>query len=333
VSEPLSDEDLFALKRQEVERAAQDPRILALLDTVVRSHPRQKIHWLSEDPEEVLGGWLAKRLVHGRLTAMIDKAESVRALRALAGDDLQQYANDERRGDLDSRLFKRLRELLPAAPKRFTVLLASEKPGNTYWTLTERPATAIFSGTDAELVSHVFACALNRLHEDPMAKNQTQFLTAPELERYAHTMLERTARALSPDQLIRGLVLAYDLKPTLTELPDESWLGEDPDEGDDHQEYGRESIPSAPGLELASDSEYADAHELLATLSPRQIEVLKDLHADYKQSEIASRLGCSPATISNERDAIAAALMKWPLREEQLQVLRQTIDLLDGSQP
>ncbi len=334
MSEPLSEENLRALKSLGGERAAQDPRVLAFLGRVVRGYPRERIHWLSEDPEEVLGGWVAKRLVTGRLAAMIDKAESVHALRALAAEDLQQYANEERRRDLDARLFKRLCDLLPSKPQRFRVLLVSQKPGNTYWTLTERPARAIFSASDAELVSHVFACALQTLPENPMAKKESQFLTAPELERYARTMLERTARALSPDQLIRGLVLAYGLKPTLTGLPDESGLGEDLDEGDpggDQREAECEGIPRAAELQLPSDFARAGAQELLGTLSARQCEVLGDLHAGRKQSEIARRLGCSQATISNERAAIAAALMKWPLREEQLQVLRETIDLLDGS--
>jgi DNA-directed RNA polymerase specialized sigma24 family protein len=323
VSGPLTDQDLASLKHTAGERACADPRILAVLGEVARAYPREKIHWLPDDSEEVLGGWIQKRLVQGRLAAMIDKAESVRGLRAMLAEDLQQYANEERRGDLDARLFKRLKDLLPSRPEHFKVLFAADAPGSNYWTLADRPALAVFSGSDAELVSHVFATALRTLPENPMATKGTQFLTAPELERYAYETLDRTARALSLDQLTRGLVLAYGLRPTFTELPDESLLG------DDLREDEPEGIRRVTEPGLPDEQESTSAQEFLAALNPRQVEVLRGLHVETKQTETAARLGCSAATISSEVKAIRTALMKWPEREEQLQVLRQTNDLLD----
>jgi hypothetical protein len=324
VSIALTDQDLLVLQRAGGPRACEDPRVLALLADVARKHPRAKIHWLPDDSEEVLAGWCAARLANGRLASLIDKATSVRALRSMLAGDLQQYANDVRRRGLPTKLFKRMQAILSSGPDRFQPVLATSNPGSTCWTLSARPAAAIFSGDDAELIAHVFAIALKPLQEDPLAKKQSQFLSPVELERYVSEMLERAARGVSLDQLTRGLVLAYSLEPTFTELPDESTLGDDP----------RASEP--PGIlrvdgPTLPDKQEARAEELLEALTNRQIQVLNDLQLETRQSETAKRLRCSAATISNERDAIAAALMKWPEREEQLRVLRQTIDLLDRS--
>jgi hypothetical protein len=296
----------------------------ALLAGVVSKHPRAKIHWLPDDGEEVLAGWCAARLASGRLASLIDKATSVRALRSMLAHDLQQYANDVRRRELPTKLFKRMQEILSSDPERFQPVLAMSSPGATCWTLSARPAAAIFSGDDAELIAHVFAIGLKPLEEDPLAKKQSQFLLAAELERYVGEMLERTARGVSLDQLTLGLVLAYGLEPTSTELPDESTLGDDP-RASEPSGIRRIDGPTLP------DEQEALAQQLLDALTDRQTEVLNDLHLGIRQSETAERLGCSAATISKERDAIAAVMMKWPEREEQLRVLRQTIDLLDRS--
>ncbi len=298
--------------------------MLDLLADIARKHPRAKIYWLPDDREEVLAGWCAARLANGRLASLIDKATSVRALRSMLAGDLQQYASDVRRRGLATKLFKRMQEILSSAPDRFQPVLAMSNPGATCWTLSARPAAAIFSGDDAELIAHVFAIALKPLEEDPLAKKQSQFLLPAELERYVSEMLERTARGVSLDQLTRGLVLAYGVEPTFTELPDESKLGDDP----------RTSEP--PGIRRVDgptvpDEQEGSAEQLLDALTDRQIQVLNDLHLETRQSETAKRLRCSAATISNERDAIAAALMRWPEREEQLRVLRQMIDLLNRS--
>jgi hypothetical protein len=324
MSSSLTDENLASLQRLGGERACKDSRILKLLAEVVRTHQRAKIHWLPEDPEEVLGGWCAARFASGRLASLIDKAGSVRGLRAMLANDLQQYANEVRRRELPTKLFKRMQTLLSSNPERFQPVLSTTKPGSTCWTLSARPSVAIFSGDDAELTAHVFAVALVTLPENPVAKKQSQFLSPAELDRYVTEMLDRTARGLSLDQLTLGLVLAYGLEPSFTELPDESVLGDDLREGEP------EGIQHTEGPALPErDSDAAD--EFLGALTPRQVDVLKHLHAKARQTETAKRLGCSPATISSELNAIGAALMKWPEREERLQVLRQTIDLMDGS--
>jgi hypothetical protein len=328
VSKPLDDEALLRLKRIGGAHACEDRRILSLLRELAITHPREKIHWLGTDTEEILGGWVAQRLASGRLANLIDKAASVRGLRSMLTKDLQAYANEVRRRELPTKLFKRLKKLLEDNPERFTPVLASAKPGSTYWTLTELPARAVFSGDDAELVAHVFAVALVILEQDPEAKKETQFLSPRELNRYATQMLKRTARGVSPDQLVRGLDRAYGLTPTFTELPREDLLEDDSEQG----ETQPIQLLAAPAP--FDDQHTSEGHSFLEALTPRQLEVLKDLPpASVKQTETAARLGCSPATISSEIDAIAAALTKWPERDEQIDVLRQAIILLHDNRP
>ena len=325
----LTNQDLRRLRRCGGSAACNDPKILALLSDIVERYPEAKIHWLLRDGrQEILAGWLERRLIAGgRLTAMIDKAWSVRALRAIAAQDLQQYADEQRRGELPTRLFKRLDKLLRADPERFRVMMLSDKPGSTYWTLASRPASAVFSEREQELRAHVFGLALNPLTEAPDAGKQTQFLSAAELDRYAFGMLERTARGLSLDQLLLGLVQAFALKPSFQELPQEDQLDDPPFQAE------RQGIEThdPPGLP-DTNATLPAARALIESLTARQIEVLRRIHTGAdNQRAIAAQLGCSPATISAEKSAIARALSACAAPTEQVEVLAITIKLLDGT--
>jgi len=326
MTEPLTDAALRRLKRSGGRQAATDPSVLALLATVANGYPHARIHWLTESREAILNDWHSKRLLKaGRLAAMIDKASSVGALRKLAASDLQQYANDQRRGELPTRLFKRLDKLLRADPNRFTTMLASAERGSTYWTLTSRPATAIFSERDPELKAHVFAVSLKTLDEDPDAGKQSQFIAAGELERYAFEMLDRSARALTLDQLVRGLVVTYGLDPAFEQPPDENDLG--------GGFYGSEraGVPTLDPPDVPRDDRSAAAQRLIASLTARQLEVLKKfLEGITNQSEIAAALGCSAATISSETGTLRAVISALAPPEEQPEVLHATANLLYG---
>ncbi|HUA73284.1 MAG TPA: hypothetical protein VL988_00840 [Solirubrobacteraceae bacterium] len=330
MSAALTDRDLRRLKLAGAEGACGDPSVLALLADVIARHPRHKIHWLPDDTDEVLAGWIAARLFHGRLAELIDRSSSIKGLRADLVRDLQQYANDERAGELPTRLFKRLEALLPGDPARYTIMIPSTSPGSTYWTLTLRPAVAIFSPREKELRAHVHALNLKILPQKPMAKKQTQFLTPRELDRYAHGMLERTARGLSLDQLVLGLTEAFALKPTSEPLPEEDLLGRHPFEAERH------GIATADPPGLPDDPAAGSAAQaLLDMLTDRQRDVLAALPAlggkELTQRALAERLGCSPPSIDNDRHAIASALASCAEPEQEIQVLRKALDLIDGS--
>lgn len=328
MTKPLTDAALRRLKRGGARHATSDPSVLALLTDVVNNYPQAKIHWLMDSRDAIFNDWYATRLLStDRLAGMIDTASSVAALGRMAGNDLQQYAVEQRRGELPTRLFTRLDQLLRADPDRFTVMVAASDRGSTCWTLASRPATAVFSDRDHELKSLVFAVGLQTLDEAPEAKKQSQFIVAAELERYAFEMLDRSARGLTLRQLVRGLVIAYSLAPTHEELPDENALG-----AGSRVSAGADVVAiAAPGLPAADRLQAAT--RLIAVLTDRQVEVLKKfLEGFTTQREIADAIGCSPGTVSSDVDALRAAISATGPLEDQREILAATATLLYGDE-
>jgi hypothetical protein len=138
-------------------------------------------------------------------------------------------------------------------------------------------------------------------------------------------MLERTARGLTLDQLVLGLVQAYGLRIQHEELPDENLLGDAPN-ASERSRVPTYDPPAPP------ETNYIEAARLfIAALTPRQIHVLRGLLEEQSQREIATALICSPATISSEKDAIAAALAACAAPDEQVPVLNATANLLYGT--
>jgi DNA-binding CsgD family transcriptional regulator len=324
MTQPLTDDALRRLKRTGGPRAAADPSVIALCAEVVERYPQAKMHWLTDSRDAIFNDWYTTRLHGGRLAAMVDKAHSVAALRSLARSDLQQYAAGQRRKQLPARLFQRLNDLLRADAGRFTVMVAATAPGSTCWTLTTRPATAAFSERDAELKAHVWAVGLTPLEEDPDAAKQTQFIGADELARYAYEMLDRSARGLTLDQLVRGLVLTYGLDPTFEELPDERTLA------DTFYTAERAGVPIAGPPRLPAEDRTADAQRLIERLSERQLDVLKKLLEGYESyQEIATALGCSKTTVSNAIVTLRAVISDLATPEQQPEILAATATLLE----
>jgi DNA-binding CsgD family transcriptional regulator len=327
MTERLTNERLNELQRLGGYRAAPDPAVLALLADVVIRYPRAKIHWLTDTPEAICNDWYAHRLSGGRLAGMIDKAGSVTSLRSLAGNDLYQFAVDQRRTELPARLFKRIDHLLRSDPDRFLVMLPASDPGPTCWTLIARPATAMFSDRDHALRSLVLAVGLKTLDEEPDAKKQTQFIHVDELDRYVHQMLDRSGRGLTLDQLVRGLVVTYGLDPSIEELPDESTLA------DRHYAAEAAGVPMGDPPALPTDEYIPLGQKLIDGLTSRQLEIFKRQAEGYSnQREIADLLGCSPATVSAEMGTIRSVLSGLGTREEMPEILAATFTLLYGDE-
>lgn len=324
MTELLTDQRLRTLQHLGGPLAASDPAVLALLTDVVRKYPKAKIHWLSDTPEAICNDWYEKRLSRGRLAGMIDRAGSVTHLRALVGSDLYQYAVDQLRSELPTRLFERLDALLRSETDRFMVMVAASDRGATCWTLAARPATAMFSDRDHELKSLVWAVGLKTLEEKADAKKQTQFIVADELDRYVCEMLDRSGRGLTLDQLTHGLVVTYSLDPSFEELPDESTLA------DRHYAAERAGVPMGDPPALPTDDCVAAARQLVDAMTERQLKILKLYRNECNQREIADVLGCSPPTISAEMDTIRPMIGGLGTREDLPEILAAMMTLLEG---
>jgi hypothetical protein len=325
MSKRLTDDRLKELQRLGSERASADPAVLALLADVVRRYPRAKIHWLTDTPDAIFNDWWLQRLSGRRLARMIDQAGSVSNLRGLAANDLYQYAVDQFRRELPSRLFERLDRLLRSDPDRFMRMMAASDRGATCWTLTARPAAAMFSDRDHELKALVWGVDLKTLDQDPDAEKQTQFIVAAELDRYVHEMLDRSGRGLTLDQLVHGLVITYGLNPSIEELPDEGALAD--------EFYGAERAGVPLGDPPASPAEdfSAVARRLIDRMTERQLEIFKrQAEGCTNQREIAELIGCSPATVSAEMATIRNVVSGLGTREELTGILAATMTMLFG---
>jgi DNA-binding NarL/FixJ family response regulator len=257
---------------------------------------------------------------------ILDRSTTPGQLRALARKDIDQYWAGRRRRELLPRLFKRIDQLLRGDPNTFTVLADAARPGAVCWTLTAQPANALFSERDYELYSHVAALNLKTLEENPNANKQTQFLSMAELRRYVTGMLDGCGRALSVDQLARGLQIYYHLEPSSEELPDENALS-DRDRDTYIASVATHDDHDTPGADASTK-----ATTLLKTMTPRQRTILEKLLEDRQPIEIAAELGVSQGTVSAEKDLIAQAVQQQcPDRYDQREMLAATAEILGVS--
>jgi DNA-binding CsgD family transcriptional regulator len=323
----LTAEAIKRIKHERFSRAQDDRDLQELLRRVAAEKHEHVPHEEGAEAEDLLGDWLADRLLgEGKLRMILDRSTTPGELRALARNDIDQYWAGRRRRELLPRLFKRIDRLLRGDPSTFTVLLDAARPGAVCWTLTGQPAKALFSERDYELYSHVSGLNLKTLEESPNANKQTQFLSAAELRRYVIGMLDGCGRALSVDQLARSLQIYYHLESGNEELPDENAL---PDSDRDtyianvatHEDH------DPPGADAS-----AKANALLETLTLRQRTILEKLLEGVQQREIAAELGVSQGTVSAEKDSIAGAIQQQcPERDNQREMLAATAEILGVS--
>jgi hypothetical protein len=320
----LTADAIRRIKRKKFSSAQDDRDLHELLHRVAADKHKHVPHEEGAEAEDLLEDWLADRLLReGKLRMILDRSTTPGELRGLAREDIDQYWAGRRRRELVPRLFKRIDRLLKGDPNTFTVLADAARPGAVCWTLAGRPANALFSERDHELYSHVAALNLKTLEESPHANKQTQFLDATELRRYVTGMLDGCGRALSLDQLTRGLQIYYHLEPRSEELPDENALP-----GRDRDTYIA-SVATREDHDPPGADASAKATALLETLTSRQRTILEKLLEDGQQSEIAAELGVSQGTVSAEKDLIAEVVrQQCPDRDDQREMLAATAEIL-----
>ncbi len=319
----LTTEGIARIKREGLTSARDNPDLLELLRRVAVDKHAHVPHEEGADTEDLIGDWLAHRLIkEGKLRMIVDRSSTPGDLRKLARKDIDQYWADCRRRELRPRLFKRIDQLLRGDPATFTIRADAARAGAVYWTLTARPASALFSERDSELYSHVAALNLTTLEESPDAQKQTQFLSAGELRRYVTGMLDGCGRALSVDQLAHALEVYYHLEPVRGELPDENALPER-----DRDTYtATVATPEnhcPPGPEASTK-----ASALLQTLTARQRTIIEKLLEEHAPSEISNELGVSQSTVSAEMRSIAETVQRQcPDREGQQEMLAAAAEI------
>jgi hypothetical protein len=259
--------------------------------------------WSEEAIEEVLAGWAERRLIgRGQLLAIMQRAPVLPVFRRMAETSVRQYLIDSRKRSQAANLYDRVKALL-ADDQRFT----EEGSGSgAVWRL-EGGADEPFTGSDRDLAALAWSLGdFKVIRYDPEAKKLSPLLERDELLRFLEGMLGLGAMSVSA--LMRALHLRFSIDDSL------------PDAELDAGVAAEGEGPEAEALfgQLATST--------LGELSRRQAQVLIAMERGETTEQIATRLGCSTGTVSQERRALEAILTR--LGADAGPVLKLVLDAL-----
>ena len=273
--------------------------------------------WDAEAAREVLGEWVAEKLLAGGgLAALFDVTTTPRSFRTLAERSLHQFVLNRRRRSQSQNLYERARKIL-AEDERFLIVRDAVRRQDVVWGLRADPPRPAFPGGERELGAFAYSLGEFELirYKDTAAK-LAPLLSSTELTRFIEGMIA-AAGPLSLSSLMQALELRFDLAP----------VGLDSLQDDD---------PPEPVTRLTVEEEVVlrqSALGAIAELSGRQSRVLLGRRAEVTVEALAQELDCSVGTIANEEKAIAAVLRRHcDGAEEERELLKIVSDLLyEGS--
>jgi DNA-binding CsgD family transcriptional regulator len=272
--------------------------------------------WDFDAEEEMFADWLSERLLGtGQLAALLHSASRPGAFSRLAELYLRRHLINRLERSYASNLYGRLRELLPAETQQFAVLVPSGHEHDVVWTLAGSMDAAPWQGSEDELVSLAWGLGefeTIRYRED--AKKLSPVLEHDELVRFVSELLTATGgQGLTLSQLVRVLVRRFDLEPVTQESLDLT-----------------ENEPSVPDT-VIDDLDAAElARAVLAELTSRGVDVLREWLRGLSVREIGDALELSAGTVSNEQATIRAVLgrMSDPDGKSHSNLLNALRDLL-----
>lgn len=268
--------------------------------------------WDEEATEELMQGWMEGKLLRGDLRALADRARTPVAFRRLAERSLRHWLLNQRERSQAQNLFGRMARLLEQDQTTFKVTQAAERKQDTWWTLANKPEAEPFAGPDRELLSA--AWSLGEFVLVRFSSEQTKLsplLSGPDLRRFVVGMLDATGRALTLNLLQRALRDRFDLGDV--QLGDLEAAGE---------------LASPEGV--AEDAVLREAAgAVIGELDARQTAVLLGLQSEQTSAALAAELNCSPATITNDKAAIAKLVARYSENDsERDQLLKKVADVL-----
>jgi hypothetical protein len=273
--------------------------------------------WDEEAAEELLGEWVAEKLLAGGgLAALFDAARSPKSFRALAESSLRQFVLNRRRRSQSQNLYDRARSLLDSEG-RFVVVQGAARPQDIVWGLAGDPPRAAFSGGERELGAFAYSLGEFELirYRDTAAK-LAPLLSSEELIRFTAGLIA-AAGPLTLSALMAALELRFDLAP----IGLESLQTENPPDPEPGRTLEEEVVLGESALGVIAD------------LSRRQSRVLLARRAEVTIEDLAEELDCSVGTVANEQKAIAALVRRhWEGPAEETELLKIVGDLLyEGS--
>ncbi|MBS1881494.1 MAG: hypothetical protein JSS97_00890 [Actinobacteria bacterium] len=307
--------------RQRVRAGELPDDLLAELKDVARSLSRRRLLppsfapygvWNEEAAEEVFSSWYMEKLLgRGQLQALLDRAGSDSALRALAGRSLRQHLINAHDRSQSHNLYRRLVDVLGG--DRFELRREAKRFGDRWFAMPEAPDDlAPWTGDDRALAALAWSLGdFNVIRYGASSKKLSPVLDSNELERFAAGLTERAHALISPDVVMRALVIRFDLDETLPRSTDEI---------------------STPIVETRSPEEDIllrdTARSIVADLTTRQREILRRT-GEETVADLAESLGCSVGTIVNEQRRIGAGFSHLSAdAEERDRLLKIGADLV-----
>ena len=243
--------------------------------------------WDADAEDEVLGDWIVDRLLaKGQLAALLHQAATPSSFARLGELYLRRHLINRLAPTQARNIYGRVREMLD----RDSAFEPAETAG--YWRLVDSSPPP-FGGSEQALFRVAWGLGqfeTIQFRED--AKKLSHLLESSELHRFISGLLRESGYSLTLDQLMRVLVMRFNLEP----------YGFEPLESFEQLLPG----PDPAAVEVVSAQTAAVA--ALTELSARQAEVLRLWLSDLTVRQIADELKVSIGTVSAEQRVISTTL-------------------------
>jgi len=291
-----------AVKTGEVTRA-----LYAFIGRLVSAHLRSGVvsptlsgsgSWSDEAVADATHDWLSEKLLTGSLLLAFDRTTTPQALARYLERALRNWLRDRARTRSWPRILLRSRQILERDNGRFTPF--DDQPnwmerrwGLDGWTRPQRVEDelavirAVYGGPDLEIIRESGARA-------------AAILSTPDLERLLENVLETVDGTITLAQLDRAFRhrFAWAFEAAAVELDEAA-----------EEETQLEEVASEA---LAREAALA----MLADLTKRQLEMLRDRAEGATLERLAEIHGCSRGTADNELKRAAATIRRYLANDE-----------------
>jgi DNA-binding NarL/FixJ family response regulator len=276
-------------------------------------------HWGDDIVEELLQSWLAdKLLLHSALLALLDRARSPAAFGSMARRSFYHWLLSTRPRSEASNIYSRLVAALEDHPEQFRVAVEASERQHRWWALADDQDAVPFAGDDRNLAAAAMAAGELAIVRYSTSSRLSPVISSAQLLRYCQAVMAALSAALTPALLMRALATRVDLGDVRDVALEEGRVTHEDVLGD-----------PAGQLELRES-----ALAVLGQLTPRQAEILLATErGDETGAQLAQRLECSPATISNEQRRVGNLIDQLTADDaERTSLLKKLVDLLyEGS--